>query len=187
VPQVKVDAKEFLEPCKALATLQIARDLRADAAAQLTSILASVPEDVKKSYRGLKGDEITEEQVEILSVQLTDNLLDVDLDEALQNVETFRELVQKQHAARKHLVNLLLKSRCQFGSNEAAKAFFGLDEILNKLQRRKDLLSDAMDLEGLDFVEGDKTGENEASKILDPISWYDKDIAEPEIKRTKLQ
>lgn len=169
-------------------TFQIARDLRADAAARLTSILSIIPDDVKNSYRGMNGDDITEDQVQTLSVQLTDNVLDIDLDEALQNVDTFRELVQKQHAARQRLVNLLLKSRCHFGSNEAAEAFFGLDEIQEKLQRRKELLSDAMDLEGLDVEEGDKTEDKDIVKQLAPLTWYDKEMNgdEPAAKRLKL-
>jgi hypothetical protein len=189
IPEGKVDAKELLEPCKALVTFQIARDLRADTAAQLTSILSLIPDDVKSSYRETNGDDITEDQVQTLSVQLTDNVLDIDLDEALQNVETFRELVQKQHAARQRLVNLLIKSRCQFGSNEAAEAFFGLEEIKEKLSRRKELLSDAMDLEGLDVEEGDKAGDTDIVKQLAPLTWYKNETNgdEAAAKRPKLQ
>jgi hypothetical protein len=118
---------------------------------------------------------------------LTDNVLDMDIDEALQNVETFRELVQKQHTAKQRLINLLLKSRCQFGSNEAAEAFYGLEDIKAKLQRRKDLLSDAMELEGLDIEEGDKAEGEDIIKSLAPLTWYKSNYVEPEAKRAKIE
>jgi len=187
IPQGKVDAKEFLEPCKALATFQIARDLRADTAAHLSSILSAVSDEIKQSYQGLSSDDLSPELVQNLSIRLTDNVLDMDIDEALQNVETFRELVQKQHTAKQRLINLLLKSRCQFGSNEAAEAFYGLEDIKAKLQRRKDLLSDAMELEGLDIEEGDKAEGEDIIKSLAPLTWYKSNDVEPEAKRAKIE
>jgi len=46
---------------------------------------------------------------------------------------------------------MLTQSRCQFGSIDAAKQFYQMDESIACLKRKRLLLSDAMELEGIDF------------------------------------
>lgn len=184
-----------MEPCKAIATLQIARDLRNDAAVQLSSRLSALPEEIKEFCREAqeKQDEdgttleLSEEQASKFAELIGDDLLDTDLDEALLNVRTFKKIVKQVKEARQQLIQLLIQSRCQFGSDEAAKVFYSLDGILDDLQERKQLLSDAMDLEGLDFVEahGSKKDENNKAEALEPLTWYTPD--EPDAKRAKIE
>jgi hypothetical protein len=176
-----VEAREFLEPCKAIATLQIARDLRNDGFAQLSSILSAIPENIRehcrqaKLYESETGEklEVDVETTREFSKQLSDKFLDLDMDEQLQSIRTFRELVEKQHIERQKLIHLLIKSRCQFGAKEAAEAFFRLDETAQKLQKRKELISDAMALEGLDSEEVPATKEEAEDKELEPLTWYE--------------
>eukprot|EP00540_Astrosyne_radiata_P023085 CAMPEP_0116836784 /NCGR_PEP_ID=MMETSP0418-20121206/8293_1 /TAXON_ID=1158023 /ORGANISM="Astrosyne radiata, Strain 13vi08-1A" /LENGTH=318 /DNA_ID=CAMNT_0004466601 /DNA_START=180 /DNA_END=1136 /DNA_ORIENTATION=- len=193
IPAEKVEAREFLEPCKAIATLQIARDLRSDTAVRLPTILSSIPDEVKQLcevYRKQQEEtgslpEIPEDVITMLSTKLGDDVLDLNIEEAIENVQTFREIVQKMRTARKRLAHLLIKSRCRFGSEEAAEAFYGLEVTIETLQKRREILSDAMDLEGLDFEEepSQGTSKNDEEKMLDPFSWHPR---EPDAKRVKL-
>jgi hypothetical protein len=177
-----VESRDFLMPCKAIATLQIARDLRNDAAVQLSSLISSIPEDIKKACREAKEKkDIGEDDVELppglardFSIRIHESLLDMDLEEQWQNVRTFQDIVERQREARKKLIFLLIQSRCQFGSNEAAEKFYSLQETTEMLKRRKDLLSDAMALEGLDFESSDAVDNGRELDDLDPLTWYDK-------------
>ena len=108
IPLGKVDAKEFLAPCKAIATLQIARDLRNDNAVQVLSLLNALPEDAQVLCKEVdkevketgKPYELPEAKARELAIKTSERLLDMDLDEQLQNVRTFIELVEKQREAR---------------------------------------------------------------------------------------
>ena len=107
----------------------------------------------------------------------------MDLDEQLQNAQTFMEIVQNQRDARQRLIYLLIWSRCRFGANEAAEAFMKLDDqdkgISQQLRDRKRTLLDAMELEGLDFEEIKKADDNKKKdktkrkeQELPPLTWY---------------
>lgn len=165
IPFGKVEAREFLEPCKAIATLQIARDLRNDAAVQLSSLLAALPEEVtafakeqQKSNVGGSGTDaaatpqkdIGKDDARQFSIAIKEELLDLDIDEQLQNVRTYRGIVARQLEARKRLLYLLIRSRCQFGSMESAEAYYGMNTSLQKVNKRKGLFADALALEGID-------------------------------------
>jgi hypothetical protein len=69
---------------------------------------------------------LDEAKVEQYSVNLRSDILDLSVEEALDNIRSFREIVMKLKVARKKLFNLLVKSRCEFGSRQAAEAFFEL-------------------------------------------------------------
>jgi hypothetical protein len=190
VPQGKVEAKEFLEPCKAIATLQIARDVRAHTALEISTGIANLPDDIVQACSDLQSGTITElDAVKIndYSVRIPSNLLDLNVDDELSSVYTYQDIVQRQKKARQQLILLLLKSRCQFGSQDTAKEFYATDAISAKLQKRKQLLSDALELEGLDTSE--IIEENKKEKVeqqeLSTISWYspDEDTVEPETKK----
>ena len=178
-----------MEPCKAIASLQIARDLRNDAAVQLSSRLSAIPEEIKAfcqdAEKSGSAPEISEEQASKFAAILGDDILDTDMDEALENVQTFMSIVEQQQQARKQLIHLLIQSRCQFGSDEAAEAFHSVDGILQILEDRKQLLSDAMDLEGLDFEEDNANETDNAEATLEPLTWYVP--AEPDAKRARVE
>jgi hypothetical protein len=184
-----------MEPCKSIATLQVARDLRNDSAVQLSSRLSALPEEIKAFCREAQEKqqedsttlELSDEQAIKFAELIGDDLLDTDMDEALLNVKTFMGIVEQQKQARQELIQLLIQSRCQFGADEAAKVFYSLDDIIDNLKERKQLLSDAMDVEGLDFETGDseETGKSKQAAALEPLTWYIPD--EPDSKRTKLE
>eukprot|EP00980_Cylindrotheca_fusiformis_P002710 scaffold627_cov125-Cylindrotheca_fusiformis.AAC.27 len=173
VPAGKVDSKQFLEPCKAIATLQIARDLRNDAPVQLSSLLDNLPPDIQEN---LDSEEFSEETIDDYGKRIPAKLLDMNLDEQLGNIATFKDILLRQQTARKTLIHLLLKSRCQFGSSEAAKLFFELEDTSQKLKKRKQLLADALELEGLDN-EIDSTDITSSIAKLPKLSWYQKEDA----------
>lgn len=186
IPQRSVEPKEFLEPCRAIATLQIARDLSNDAALQLSSLLSSLPQDIRSviaesaEQGGLSSKEllskIDEATLRDFTMRTSASLLDMDLQEQLQNIRTFREVITKQMQARKQLVHLLIQSRCQFGADKAAAAFESTQDIRTALGKRTQLLQDAMELEGLD-VEHIRKHNNvivkkEDEEALPELSWY---------------
>lgn len=171
VPAGKVDSKEFLQPCKGIATLQIARDLRNDAPVQLGSLLDNLPKDILEN---LDNQNLSEADIEDYSKRISSKLLDLDLGEQLGNIATFKDIVLRQQEARKTLIHLLLKSRCQFGSNEAAEEFFEIESMSEKLKKRKQVLTDALELEGLD-AEIDNTDVAAGLSQLQELSWYEKE------------
>jgi hypothetical protein len=200
IPFGKVDPREFLDPCKAIATLQIARDMRNDSAVQLSSLLAALPEDLKQICEEAdeqvketgKPYQLSEQRAREFSLKTSEKLLDMDLQEQMQNVRTFLEIVEKQRGARERLIYLLVRSRCQFGANEAAKEFYKTEETMEQLQKVKETLQDGMALEGLDFEEAFPSSSPQKSKAGEPelkLPWYaeGKDYdEEPEAKRLKL-
>ena len=195
IPAGPVEARDFQEPCRAIATLQIARDLRSETTARLPSILSTVPDHVwtlcdeheknvktngAASMNGDEGDRSTSlppETIEKLSVELKPELLDLNVEETLENVATLKQLALKMRTARKKLANLLIRSRCKFGADDAAADFHGLDEKLNQLQRRQLLVADAMELEALDISESDKKIEDDLKATMKAtkfhsLDWY---------------
>jgi len=142
IPHDIVEAREFLEPCKAVATLQITRDLRSESTVQLKSWFQSIPKDIREEMRSRyeeetrvgdgKLSEIDEKKVEHYSLGLSREILDLNIEESLENVRSFRDIVKKLKTARKKLINLLIKSRCKFGSDEAAQAFLRSYKIARK-------------------------------------------------------
>jgi hypothetical protein len=189
VPAGTVEAREFLEPCKAVATLQITRDLRSDSIVRLRSLLTSIPKDVRTDMEKYKNEvdttgefpELDSEKVEHYSLCLSEEILEMNIEEALENVRSFREIARKLKAAREKLFNLLIKSRCDFGSQQAAQKFYDLEEFNDKLLKRKELILDAMDLDG---IEPPKEEEEEAIKEFDTFAWFNPD--ESNSKRQKI-
>ena len=135
-----------------------------------------------------EAPEIPDEVVSKLSLDLKSDVLDLNIEEMLENLTTLREIVQKMRTARKRLAHLLIRSRCHFGARETADAFYSLESKGKMLQKRKELLSDAMDLEGLDFEEEPSQGINATNDDKSPevFSWY-KGPDEPAAKRSKTQ
>eukprot|EP00804_Cyclotella_cryptica_P004180 CCRYP_014558-RA/>CCRYP_014558-RA protein AED:0.04 eAED:0.04 QI:51/1/1/1/1/1/2/40/525 len=128
--------------------------------------------------------------------KLPDDFLDLDLKYARQSLQTYKEVIRQQKRARLQCLHLLLQSRCSFGSMEAARILFGREQktgdaddnaedqqetsipninvILDKLKKRKEALSDAMALEGLDVeedAEEEKKLEKEEKEML-PLNWF---------------
>jgi hypothetical protein len=165
--------------------LQIARDVRTNSAVEISTELDRLPDDIKDVCRKMDAGEVQEldaAQTNDFSIRIPSNLLDLNIEEEMASVRTFQDIVQRQQTARKKLIYLLLKSRCQFGSTDAARDYYQIDDIASKLKKRKQMLSDALELEGLDTSQIDEETKNKKKKKgkestadeeeLPPISWY---------------
>jgi hypothetical protein len=115
--------------------------------------------------------ELSEPQIRDFSIRVPEQLLDMDLEEQLQNIHTLKDIVKRQREARQQLIFLLIKSRCQFGAEETAQSFLDLEETSKKLKERKNILTDAMALEGLDFEADTSDNRNELVDLA-PLEWF---------------
>ena len=195
LPILKVEAQHFLEPCKSIATMQIAREIRNDTASRLWNILKTIPNEVEdyiKSIQNEKDDVNNNNNSNIDNTQkldlskldelptMSDEILDLDITDALHEVKQFRDVVVRQRQARKKCIDLLIQSQCQFGAMEAAQAFEDFGVKLRQVKKQKLTLSDAMALEGWDFVEdgGDEAGDEDGTgdgEVLESFPWFKKD------------
>ena len=171
--------------------MQIARDLRSDTALQLSTLLSTISKEVeeecskalkKASSSSSYGEDGSGKKepptVDLATIPpIPDDVLDLDLSDSIKNVRIYREIIASQREARQMCINLLIKSRCQFGSRKAAKMFYSLDSKIRALQRRKEKILDAMELEGLDFEGvGDDDGDSKDENLED-FSWFPRDVA----------
>jgi hypothetical protein len=206
---------QIVKPCQSIATTQVARDLRHDFIIRLATVLDSLPvsvveyaqkeEDKEKDENKAEtedskddaekketaADEEEEEREDGLAGgpplgDYTDDFLELNLKDALNNVEQYRNAVQKQKEASSTCVNLLLASHCQFGSQEAATSFDDMLSTLEALKETKTALRDAMELEGIDMEDDDEIN-NDAEDINEPLPWHKKkqDGNEMEMEKEK--
>lgn len=188
IPASVVDSTQFQEPCRKIVTLQIARDLRNDSAVQLSSALSGMPEDIRAACATAAEDpeySIDAATAKAFSSRISNTLLDANLEEQLENVKIFRGVVDSQRQARSELIRLLVQSRCNFGAGDAAKAFLEADRAKAELQHRKQILLDAMELEGLD-VAVDEQSDQALSSELAPLEWYCASDDAPPSKKLKV-
>ena len=180
-----------------MATLQIARDIRHDTPVLLHGLLSNLPKDIQDYVSALSQqqqqstnsdqstlplvppvEELEESTIQDYSRRIPTELLEMDWAEQIQTIQTFQDIIRRQRQARQKLIYLLIKSRCQLGSREAAQLFHQLDKTTMKgLKMKKQLLIDALELEGMDSVVlEDKAQEkllDEALLDLSPLTWYD--------------
>jgi hypothetical protein len=188
IPASAVDATQFQEPCRKIVTLQIARDLRNDSAVQLSSALSGMPEDIRSACAKVAEDpeySIDAATAKDFSLRISNTLLDTNLEEQLDNVKVFRGIVDSQRQARSELIRLLVQSRCNFGADDAANAFYQADRAKADLQHRKIILLDAMELEGLD-VGVDEQSDQAVISELAPLEWYNASDDAPPTKKVKV-
>ena len=167
-----VDPKTLLEPTRTIASLQIARDLRNDGAVQLASLLSNLPDNIKQSCTD--KEELTADKARDYAMRIPDVLIDMDLEEQLQSIRMYRDIVKRQGAARQKLIRALIQSRCQFGASEAADAFETAHRARGQLLKRKQVLMDAMELEGLDVTEEEKNFHAQDTTEFAPLEWHKK-------------
>mmetsp|Transcript_12569 Transcript_12569/g.27899 ORF Transcript_12569/g.27899 Transcript_12569/m.27899 type:complete len:512 (-) Transcript_12569:176-1711(-) len=212
VPYEKVEPHQILGSCRSLATMQISRDVRSDTAVRISTALSTLSPDVEKACHKALADadgDMSKAKVDLESIPtISDDVLDLNIDDAIKNVKQYKEIIVKQREARKALIDMLIKSRCKFGSMEAAEAFYAIGEKEEKLKKRRLLLQDAMALEGLDVLEDDEENEDDDTETdlngadegeLAPLTWYEKEKAggaeggdgastkEPEAKKARVQ
>lgn len=204
VEEAKVEPSQFLEACKVIQSIQIARDLGSDAAMNISSAFSNISSEVEEACNTIltqqkKGEDetpITELVSSETLSNLPDDLLDMDLKYAKQSLQTYKEAIRQQRKARLQCLHLLLQSRCSFGSMDAARVFCGgdgteisMDTVLEQLKKRKEVLVDALALEGLDVEEDaeEKKIEKEG-EALKPLSWFpgqSEEAEEPAAKKLK--
>ncbi|OEU15377.1 hypothetical protein FRACYDRAFT_275647 [Fragilariopsis cylindrus CCMP1102] len=178
IPPGKVESREFLDPCKAITTLQIARDVRTNTAVEISTAMANLPEDIIETCKDLKSGQLKELDTAMtneFSIRIPSVLIDMDINEESSNLNMYQDIVQRQQKAREKLIYLLLKSRCQFGSTEAARDFYEIDNVAENLKKRKEKLSDALELEGLDTTETTNKNSQQQEQELAPLTWYKPD------------
>jgi hypothetical protein len=146
--------------------------------------MANLPEDIIDTCKDLKSGQLKELDTAMtneFSIRIPSVLIDMDINEESSNLNMFQDIVQRQQKAREKLIYLLLKSRCQFGSTEAARDFYEMDNVAENLKKRKEKLSDALELEGLDTSVINDSSETanknsqQQEQELAPLAWYKPD------------
>ena len=148
--------------------------------------MANLPEDIIETCKDLKSGQLKELDTAMtneFSIRIPSVLIDMDINEESSNLNMYQDIVQRQQKAREKLIYLLLKSRCQFGSTEAARDFYEIDNVAENLKKRKEKLSDALELEGLDtsVIINDSTettnknSQQQQQQELAPLAWYKPD------------
>lgn len=179
IPHVPTDPSQLVDSCNQVANLQIARDIRKDSAIQLNSLFTSLPEDVRRSCAEAaetEGDFTlpSDDTARDYGVRVNQTLIDMDMKEQLVNLFQLRKLIEQQREARQSALKLLVQSRCKFGSEDAAAAFCSADRGKEELSKRRQILLDALELEGFG-LEDDDTNEHQKGNEeveLEPLSWY---------------
>jgi len=190
VEEARVEPSQFLDACKVIASIQITRDLGSDSAMNLSSALSNITPQVEEAcntiltqqQNGQDETPITELLPTDSLSNLPDDLLNLDLKYAKKSLQTYKEAIRQQRKARLQCLQLLLQSRCSFGSMDAARAFCGgegsdvnMDNVLDKLKKRKEILVDALALEGLDVEEDEEEKKMEKDEEeLKPLIWFSK-------------
>jgi hypothetical protein len=184
-----VNPSQFLDACKVIASIQITRDLGSDAAMNLSTALSNIPSEVEEACNAILSQQQNGQGnitpiTELLSTDslsnLPDEVLDLDINYVRHSLQSYKEAIRQQRMARLQLLQLLLQSRCSFGSMDAASAFCGgnnsdvnMDAVLEKLNKRKEALVDAMALEGLDVEEDEEEKKMEREEVeVIPLSWF---------------
>ena len=147
--------------------------------------MANLPEDIIETCKDLKSGQLKELDTAMtneFSIRIPSVLIDMDINEESSNLNMYQDIVQRQQKAREKLIYLLLKSRCQFGSTEAARDFYEIDNVAENLKKRKEKLSDALELEGLDTsviinasTETTNKNSQQQEQELAPLAWYKPD------------
>jgi len=176
----------------------------------ISSALSNIPSEVEEACNTILqqqkkdsgNDSSTTSITELLSSDtlsaLPDELLDMDLKYAKTQLQTYKEAIRQQRKARLQCLHLLLQSRCSFGSMDAARSFCGgdgsevsMDDVLEKLKKRKEVLVDALALEGLDVDEDAEEKMEKMEQELKPLAWFpgqsesSEAVEEPAAKKLK--
>merc|ERR1711862_52545 len=113
---------------------------------------------------------------------LSDDVLDIPINEVIQEVQTLSKSIQTQYDARMNLLQQLYTCKCNFGSKTAAKEYYNVQEMLTMIQKKKEILEDAMELEGVDIEDIKKNSSYASSsrndddwKELTDFDWYTKE------------
>lgn len=179
--------------CRSIAFTQINRDLKVDSILYYSMILSLVPDDVLASCRAafntqrmkLNTDNNKFFSSEIID-SIPDDVLDLDISNAITNLKNYDDIVSKQSALRKKSIGILLNTNSKFGSEEAAQHFYYLLSREKNLQVRKEKIRDAMELEGLDFEGLDSEESSSVEDTSSEFLWFPKNGEFSCLKRPRL-
>lgn len=189
IPSKEILPQQLMESAKAIATMQITRDLRNDNSHTLSTILNKVPFDVFQRCKELlllqeQRNEQSLSEESILSM-ISDDVLDLDIASCLNNVRLHRDIILKQKQSRQDCTTLLIQSRCNFGSQDAAAAYYtSVDDLIKRIESVQEKISDAAELEGLDF-DDDVPDEQEDTKEMKGFEWFSRNDVEDYRARKK--
>ncbi len=180
-----------MDPCKAIGTMQITRDLRNEFSHSLSSAISLVPKELFDAIeKAIESNGVTDESINLNSFTIPDEILDYDISDAIANIKIHRQVIEQQKECRQKVIELLVKSRCEFGSKDDAELFYTLDDISKSLHDRLGQVKDAMELEGID-VEGMDEADNGTDESEDSIprvfSWMTKEDAQSNREAKKLR
>ena len=162
--------------------MQITRDLRSEKPHNLSSIFSNIPKEVLDACKSSQTDNTKIDPESIPPIP--DAVLDLDIREELANLRNYKELIIEQKKARQKIIQLLYKSRCKFGAKEIAEMFYSMDNAGESLQKRKAMVLDAMELEGLDVETTDNNNEKTDKDISQKeFSWFSR----TEAKKARLE
>lgn len=191
IPEQPVPVKDLIEPAKQLASLQIARDIRNDSAIQLSSLLSGLPKDVREVCAQAAADtepyELKPEQAEAFSKSIHETLININLEEQLASVQLFRSILAQQNKARRRAIELLIQCRAKVGAVEAVEEFLKADRAQDQLKKRKQVLVDALELEGVAPDEDEAKRDPATEDNLEVPSWYQQGTSGPPVKRIKVE
>jgi hypothetical protein len=190
IPSKEILPQQLVESAKAIATMQITRDLQNDNSHTLSTILNKVPMNVFQRCKELlllqeqANDKSSLSKENIISM-IPDDVLDLDISTSLNNVRLHRDIILKQKQLRQDCTTLLIQSRCNFGSHDAAAAYYtSIDDLIKRVESVQDRISDAAELEGLDFEDNVTEEQEEVNKLKD-FDWFSKSDVEEYLARKK--
>jgi hypothetical protein len=182
IPYDPTEPSQLIESCSQVANIQIARDIRNDSAIKLNSLFTALPEDVRRvcaEAAETNTDEYAladDGMARDFGTRIKETLIDMDLNEQLQSLEQLRKMIKQQQGARENVLRLMIQSRCKFGSDQAAEAFYKADRAEEELVKRRQIILDAMELEGCGLEEDDEEEKNNKRKTkeptLEPFTWH---------------
>lgn len=193
IPKGKVEVSELIDPCKSIGTMQITRDLRNEFSHSLSSAISLVPKELFDAIeKTLESNGVTDESINLDSFTIPDEILDYDISDAIANIRMHRQIIEQQKECRQKVIELLVKSRCEFGSKDDAELFYTLDDISKSLNDRLGQVKDAMELEGIIDFEGmdeaDNNGTDESEGSIPRVfSWMTKEEAQSNREAKKLR
>ena len=173
-----MDVFELQAPSKTIATMQITRDLRSEKPHNLSTLFSTIPKEILDACQSARANNT---KVDLDSIPtIPDPVLDLDIKEELANLRNYKELITEQKKARQKIINLLYKSRCQFGAREIAEMYYSMDDVEERLQKRKAIVLDAMELEGLDVDGTENSADENIEKNTNrkEFSWYSRSEAQ---------
>jgi len=188
IPYKSIPPSTFTTTCKSITQYQIPREIQMESATRYSNLISTIPNDIMEYASNKLSsnntphsnplDDVLNKPKNIIQPDLSllqnNDILDISLPDSIQEVTTLSKTITMQYEDRMSLLENLCACRCQFGAKEAAKEYFNAMGILKEIQKKKEVLEDAMELEGVDVDEiKGKVGD---WKDLGGFEWFKEDV-----------